>query len=109
MFTSRIRIELPVACLAAVFAQVAPNLSSAGEISGLPSHLPPTVRADYLYFLGNDFAASGTSDDYRTEQMMVSGRFRESWLAVLEHSILTRDDLDVGNRARIDTMTLSLG
>ena len=88
---------------------LAANASLAGEISGLPSHLPPTVRADYLYFLGNDFAASGTSDDYRTEQMMVSGRFGESWLAVLDHSILTRDDLADGERARIDTMTLSLG
>jgi len=109
MLASRIPIELPVACLAAAFALIASNLAIAGEISGLPSHLPPTVRADYLYFLGNDFAASGTSDDYRTEQMMVAGRFRESWLAVLDHSILTRDDLDMGNRARIDTMTLSLG
>jgi hypothetical protein len=81
----------------------------AGEVSGLPSHVPPTVRPDYLYFLGNDFAASGTSDDYRTEQMMVAGRFGDSWLAVLDHSILTRDDLADGNRARIDTMTLSLG
>jgi len=109
MLASRLRIALAVACVAAVFALVSPNHSVAGEISGLPSHLPPTVRADYLYFLGNDFAASGTSDDYRTEQMMVAGRFRESWLAVLDHSILTRDDLAVGSRARIDTMTLSVG
>ena len=109
MFVLRFRIALPVACLAAVFIQVSPNLSVAGEISGLPSHLPPTVRADYLYFLGNDFAAAGTSDDYRTEQMMVAGRFRGSWLAVLDHSILTRDDLAEADRARIDTMTLSLG
>ena len=109
MFAPRLPIALPAACLAAMFVQVSPNLSVAGEISGLPSHLPPTIRADYLYFLGNDFAASGTSDDYRTEQMMVTGRFRESWLAVLDHSILTRDDLAAGDRARIDSMTLSLG
>jgi hypothetical protein len=103
------RIAFPVACWAAVFVHFAPTVSVAGEISGLPSHLPPTVRADYLYFLGNDFAAAGTSDDYRTEQMMVAGRFRDSWLAVLDHSILTREDLDAGDGARIDTMTLSLG
>lgn len=109
MLASRSRIALPAAWLTAVFANVAPNLVVAGEISGLPSHLPPTVRADYLYFLGNDFAAAGTSDDYRTEQMIVAGRFRDSWLAVLDHSILTRDDLAEGDRARIDTMTLSLG
>ena len=109
MLASRILIALPAACLAAGFVLVAPDASVAGEISGLPSHLPPTVRPDYLYFLGNDFAAVGTSDDYRTEQMMVTGRFRDSWIAVLDHSILTREDLDEDDRARIDTMTLALG
>ena len=81
----------------------------AGEISGLPAHLPPTVRPDYTFFLGNDFAASGTSDDYRTEQMIVSARVRDSWLAVLDHSIMTREDTSNDQRGRIDTMTLSLG
>ena len=81
----------------------------AGEISGLPAHLPPTVRPDYTFFLGNDFAASGTSDDYRTEQMIVSARVRDSWLAVLDHSILTREDMANDQLGRIDTMTLSLG
>ena len=109
MLAPRIRVALPAAFLAAVFVHSVPIASVAGEISGLPSHLPPTVRADYLYFLGNDFAAAGTSDDYRTEQMIVTGRFRDSWLAVLDHSILTREDLDAGDPARIDTMTLSLG
>lgn len=80
-----------------------------GEISGLPAHLVPTVVADYAYFFGNDFAAARTSDDYRTEQMIVSGRFRKSWIAVVDHSILTREDVPEDKRARIDTMTMSLG
>lgn len=109
MLESRLRIAIPVACWATFLALVAPGVAAAGEISGLPSHLPPTVRPDYLYFLGNDFVASGTSDDYRTQQIMVAGRFRESWLASLDQSIFTREDLAVGDRARIDTMTLSLG
>jgi len=99
---NRYTISVFVLCLAA-------GGSLAGEISGLPAHLAPTVRPDYTFFLGNDFAAVGTSDDYRTEQMIVSARFRESWLAVLDHSIFTREDIAEAERGRVDTMTLSLG
>jgi hypothetical protein len=41
--------------------------------------------------------------------MIASARLRESWLVVLDHSILTREDLAAAERARIDTMTFSLG
>lgn len=85
------------------------NGGRAGEISGLPAHLAPTVRPDYSFFLGNDFAAAGTSDDFRTEQMIVSARYRDSWLAVLDHSILTRADLPQAERGRVDMMTMSVG
>jgi hypothetical protein len=81
----------------------------AGEISGLPPHLAPTVRPDYSFFLGNDFAAVRTSDDFRTEQMIATGRFSGSWLAIVDHSIFTREDVAESARGRIDTMTLSLG
>jgi hypothetical protein len=93
----------------AVFLCLPVGASVAGEISGLPAHLVPTVRPEYTFFLGNDFAAADTSDDYRTEQMIASARLRESWLAVLDHSIFTREDLAEADRGRIDTMTLSLG
>lgn len=105
----RIPLLSPALCAATVIGSWFSIASFAGEVSGLPSHLPPIVRPDYLYFLGNDFAAAGTSDDFRTQQMMVSARFRDTWLAVLDHSILTREDLAEGERARIDTMTFSLG
>lgn len=95
--------------ISAVFLCLAAGGGIAGEISGLPAHLTPTVRPDYSFFLGNDFAAADTSDDYRTEQMIVSARFRESWLAVLDHSVFTREDLADTERGRIDTMTFSLG
>ena len=75
----------------------------------MPAHLVPTVRPDYAFFLGNDFAAAGTNDDYRTEQMIASARLRKSWLAVLDHSVLTRKDDANARHGRIDTMTLSLG
>lgn len=95
--------------ISALFLCLSAAGTQAGEISGLPAHLPPTVRPDYSFFLGNDFAAADTSDDYRTEQMIVSARLRESWIAVLDHSVLTREDLAVSDRGRIDTMTMSLG
>ena len=82
---------------------------SAGEVSGLPHNLAPTTRPDYSYFLGNDFAAIGTSDDFRTGQMAITGRFGDSWVAVLDHSIFTRQDEPNDRRGRIDTMTASLG
>jgi len=91
-----------VACCCADAAQ-------AGEISGLPPHLAPTVSPDYQVFLGNDFAASGTSDDFRTEQMIVSGRLGAHWLATLDHSIMTRADVGESQRARIDTATVAVG
>lgn len=93
----------------AVILYLAASGSLAGEISGLPAHLAPTVRPDYTFFFGNDLAASGTSDDYRTNQMIASARVRESWLTVLDHSVFTREDLADTERGRIDTMTLSLG
>lgn len=95
--------------ISAIFLCCLTGSSIAGEISGLPAHLTPTVRPDYSYFLGNDFAAAGTSDDYRTEQMIASARLRESWLAVLDHSVFTREDVAEAERGRIDTMTISLG
>ena len=103
--TSDIRRHL----ISALFLGIAAISAHAGEISGLPAHLVPTVRPDYSFFLGNDFAAAGTSDDYRTEQMIASGRFLGSWLAVVDHSIFTREDIADAERGRIDTMTLSLG
>lgn len=81
----------------------------AGEVSGLPQNLAPATRPDYAYFLGNDFAASGTSDDFRTGQMAITGRFGDSWVAVLDHSIFTRQDELNDRRGRIDTMTASIG
>ena len=94
--------------ISAIFLCCLAGSSAAGEISGLPAHLAPTVRPDYAFFLGNDFAAIDTNDDFRTEQMIASARLRESWIAVLDHSILTRK-VAIDERGRIDTMTMSLG
>ena len=82
---------------------------SAGEISGLPPHLPPTTTPDYTFFLGNDFFAPGTNDDFRTQQIISTARFGQRWQAILDHSMLTRADAVLGPPARIDLMSLSVG
>ena len=81
----------------------------AGEVSGLPPHLAPTTSPDYSFYLGNDFLASGTSDDFRTQQIIVTATLEDRWILLLDHSILTRTSPVNGLPARIDQMSLSLG
>jgi hypothetical protein len=81
----------------------------AGEISGLPPHLVPTISPDYTFYFGNDFLASGTTDDFRTQQLIAIANIKDRWVAVLDHSMLTRADAVSGPPARIDLMSLSLG
>lgn len=85
------------------------GLATAGEISGLPPHIVPTTRPDYTFYLGNDFLAPGTNDDFRTQQIITGARFRDRWIGILDHSILTRADAVGGPPARIDVMSFSLG
>lgn len=105
-YVTPLRLRL---ALSAVVLFLGSRLACAGDISGLPPHLAPTVRPDYSFFLGNDFVAAGTSDDFRTQQMIATGRIGDSWIAVVDHSIFTREDLAESERGRIDTMTVSLG
>lgn len=85
------------------------SLAMAGEISGLPPHLAPTTSPDYTFYFGNDFLAVGTNDDFRTQQLIATVNIRDRWVAVLDHSILTRENAVSGTPARIDQMSLSLG
>ncbi len=98
-----------IKAMALACASLAAMPAAAGEPSGLPPHLPPTTQPEYTFFLGNDFLAPGTNDDFRTQQLIASARIRDRWLAVLDHSILTRADAVTGPPARIDLMSLSLG
>lgn len=82
--------------------------ANAGDVSGLPPHLPPTVRPDYQLFLGNDFLVPGTNDDYRTQQLGMTARFNDRWLAALDISIFTNNNSLTAAPERIDTMSLSL-
>jgi hypothetical protein len=108
MHTAVIRLtRLSLAPLAALIFSV--PTSHAGEISGLPPHLLPSISADYSFFLGNDFLAAGTNDDFRTQQLIATANIRKRWVAVLDHSMLTRADAVSGPPARLDLMSLSLG
>lgn len=81
----------------------------AGEISGLPTHLPPTLRPDYLLYFGNDFLSPGTNDDFRTQQISASGRFADRWFAAADLSMFTRQETATQSSGRIDSLTFSLG
>ncbi len=83
--------------------------ADAGDISGLPPHLPPTLRPDYQFFFGNDYLVPGTNDDFRTQQFITTARFNNRWLATLDISIFTNRNSVGAPPERIDTMSLSLG
>lgn len=79
-----------------------------GEIVGIAPQLPPFVEHELQLTFSNDFLGRGGSvDDFRTQQFIISGRFADRWLAVLDHSILTlHSDTDPG---RVDQLALSVG
>lgn len=61
----------------------------AGEIAGIPSQAPPFLQRDVELNLNNDFfGRGGSTDDFRTQQIILAARFGEDWLAVFDHSIL---------------------
>ena len=100
---NRLKLVLIVSCIAATHS------SLGGEIAGLPPHLVPTTSPDYRFYLGNDFLASGTSDDFRTQQINASATIKDRWQVVLDHSIFTRENAVSGPPARVDLMSLSVG
>jgi len=80
----------------------------AGEIPGIPSPLPPTIDRKLEFNFGNDFLGrGGSTDDFRTQQLMLSSTFDERWIATIDHSILTLEQLP--GPARIDQLSATLG
>jgi hypothetical protein len=80
----------------------------AGEIAGMPTQAPPFLERDFEINLSNDFLGRGGSvDDFRTQQIIVTARLGDDWLALVDHSILT-----VGSgteQGRLDQLSASLG
>ncbi len=79
-----------------------------GEIPGLPPQLPPFIDRDLEVTFGNDFLGRGGSvDDFRTQQIIITAKLSEKWIALLDHSILTLSDETTPGR--VDQLSGSLG
>ena len=82
--------------------------ASAGEIAGVQSQLPPSLDPDFSITFSNDFLGrGGSTDDFRTTQIILGAKFADRWLAVLDHSALTLKELPLNGR--IDQVSGSLG
>ena len=91
-----------------LLAVLAAPLAIAGEIPGLPPQLPPFHERDLELTFSNDFLGRGGSvDDYRTQQIIVSAKLSQKWLAVVDHSILTL--AEGPGSGRVDQLSASLG
>jgi hypothetical protein len=91
---------------------VFPAAVSAGEIAGAPVPALPSIPRDFSFHWGNDAFGRTNQDDFRTQQSIVSGRFHEDWLYVIDYSILTvgaqaeNSNLETG---RLDQLSGSIG
>jgi hypothetical protein len=80
----------------------------AGEIPGLPAALLPIIDRDFAINFSNDFLGRGGSvDDFRTQQIVLTAKINDRWLAVVDHSILTLTDSPAPGR--VDQLSGSLG
>jgi hypothetical protein len=90
------------------FLQIANSSLEAGEIPGLPSQAPPFLERKLEINFSNDFLGRGGSvDDFRTQQINVTGALADKWFAVVDHSILTLGD--PVSPGRLDQMSVSVG
>ena len=79
-----------------------------GEIPGLPANTPPILQQPLEVSFSNDFLGrGGSTDDFRTQQFIVSGTIGDRWEFTADHSILTLTKVD--EPARIDQLSASLG
>jgi len=80
----------------------------AGEIAGLRPQLPAFLQRDLDVTFINDFLGrGGSTDDYRTQQSIISATLADRWISTLDHSILTLSDGP--SPGRIDQFSVSLG
>lgn len=92
---------------------ILPCQGFAGDITGAPAVVPPTVLGDFSFLWSNDFFGSGgESDDYRTQQLGLQIDVLPRWSFVFDHSILTASETNPvwpGQSGRLDQVSLSLG
>jgi hypothetical protein len=87
----------------------------AGEIPGLPVIQPLELQGDIQLQVGNDFfSVFKNSDDFRTQQLSLSGFVTDKWLVVFDQSMLTargpqHDKPDPpGTEGRLDQLSMSV-
>ena len=94
--------------LAGLALLVAFGNAFAGEIAGLRPQLPAFLQRDLDVTFVNDFLGrGGSTDDFRTQQSIISATLADRWIATLDHSILTLSDAP--SPGRIDQLSVSLG
>ena len=70
--------------------------------------LPAYLQRDLDVTFSNDFLGrGGSSDDFRTQQSIISVTLTGPWIATLDHSIITVTDEPISGR--IDQLSVSLG
>jgi hypothetical protein len=70
--------------------------------------MPPYIERSLELSVSNDFLGrGGSSDDFRTQQIMIAVRPAPRWTLLLDHSVLTLRD--TGNPGRTDQLSGSLG
>ncbi len=89
--------------------------SHAGEIPGLPTIQPPSLQGSIQLQVGNDFfSVFKNRDDFRTQQMSLSGFITDNWLVIVDQSMLTNrgpqhDEADPpGTEGRLDQFSMSV-
>ena len=87
---------------------VAVGSASAGEIPGIRPLVPTLQERDLELTFSNDFLGRGGSvDDFRTQQIILSGKIASRWRANLDYSMLTfSGEPEAG---RLDQISLSVG
>jgi len=86
------------------------NEAIAAQIAGVPPALPPDMQRQVEIYFGNDFFGDGgDTDDYRTQQLSLTGAVGERWMFVIDHSILTLEEPQSGPEGRLDQLSGSLG
>ena len=80
----------------------------AGEIAGLPANTPPFIERPLELAFSNDLLGrGGSTDDFRTQQFIITAELSERWDLTIDHSILTLVDAD--EPGRTDQLSASLG
>jgi hypothetical protein len=101
----RAKIGFVVLVLAAL---AAPVDSIAGEIAGLPVNTPPFIERPLEFAFSNDLLGrGGSTDDYRTQQFIISAELSERWEFTIDQSILTLVDAD--EPGRTDQLSATVG